>query len=327
MLRKTLMATAVLATLAGCASPAVEVCTPDTRVEIEKSEVEIPSTEDIKVIVLSPSISFKDAAKTKLITSMRNELETQISTSGAELVDRSLANKLKKEIVFAEQSGRYNTKGASVADIAVITEITASDLTYKYKEEREREKDDGEVKHYPAECKFEVSVKAVTKVVAVPSMSLIKRIEMEGDEQITVEESDSECPITIGQYQSLASKAATEAVEHTYDLKQLLAASAPVSELRQCEHGSMVKLNMGTNKKVTPGAEVLFSKAMKSNEGDVEIFPIGKGHVVNNQHNAVTPKYSWVSIDEETAKRVEAGSLGKIVPEKCHWADLECILD
>ncbi|MDD1823057.1 hypothetical protein LRP52_12720, partial [Photobacterium sp. ZSDE20] len=197
---------------------------------------------------------------------------------------------------------------------------------YKYKEEREREKDDGEIKYYPAECKFEVTVKAVTKVVAIPSMTLIKRVEMEGDEEITVEERDSDCPITIGQYQSLASKAAIEAVDHTYDLKQLLAASAPVSELRQCEHGSMVRLNMGKNKKVTPGAEVLFSKAMKSMEGDVEIFPIGTGYVVDNEYNAVTPKYSWVSIDEETATKVQKGSLGKIVPEECHWGDFECLV-
>jgi hypothetical protein len=326
MLKKTLMASAVFATLTGCSGTPVEVCTPDTRVEMEQADVTIPSTEDVKVIVLSPDISFNDEAKTKLISSMRNELESQIASSGAELVDRSLANKLKKELMFAEQSGRYNTKGASVADIAIITEITASDLTYKYKEARKKTKDDGEVKYYPAECRFEVDVKAITKVVAVPSMTLLKRFEMEGDEQITVEERSSDCPITIGQYQSLASKAAVEAVEHTYDLKQMLAASAHVSELRQCQHGSMVKLNMGKNKKVTPGAEVLFSKAMKSMEGDTEIFPIGTGYVVNNEHNAVTPSYSWVSIDEETALKVQKGSLGKIVPEGCHWSDLECTL-
>lgn len=325
MFKKTLLASALLTTLSGCTRMADEVCTPDTRVEIESAEVKIPSTEDTKVIVLSPNISFQDEAKTKLITSMRNELETQISNSGAELVDRSLANKLKNELILAEQSGRVSTKGASVADVAIITEITASDLTYSYKEAYTRETDDG-VKRYPAECDFTVNVKAIAKVVAIPSMTLIKRIEMQGDESIDIEERRSDCPISVTQYQSLASKAAMEAVEHTYELKQMLAASAPVLELRQCEHGSMVRLNMGTNKKVTPGAEVLFSKGMKSMEGELEIFPIGTGYVVNNQHNAVTPKYSWVSIDEETALKVQKGSLGKIVPEQCHWGDIECML-
>lgn len=324
MLKKTLVASALITALSGCTRIADEVCTPDTRVEIDTTEINIPSTEDTKVIVLPPSISFHDQAATKLMSSMRNSLEAQIAKSGAELVDRSLANKLKNELILAEHSGRVSTKGASIADIAIITEITASNLTYKHKEARTREKADGEVKRYPAECDFKVKVKAVAKVVSIPSMELLKRIEMEGDEDIEVEERRSDCPISVGQYQSLASKAAAEAVEHTYELKKMLAASAPVLELRQCEHGSMVRLNMGKNKRIEPGAEVLFTKGMKSMDGELEVFPIGTGYVVENEHNAVTPKYSWVSIDEETALRVQKGSLGKVVPEKCRLGDIEC---
>ncbi|WP_413282957.1 hypothetical protein [Vibrio sp. MA40-2] len=327
MLQKTLIASTVLIALAGCSSlPSDEVCTPDTRVEIEQADVKIPSTEDVKVVVLAPNITFDDEAKTKLISSMRNELETQISHSGAELVDRSLANKLKKEVMFAEQSGRYSTQGASIADIAVITEITASDLTYKYTKAGSYKKSNGETVRFPAECDFKVNVEAVAKVVAIPSMELLKRIEMQGDKTVTIEESKSSCPISVGQYQSLASKAAMEAVEYTYELKQMLAASAPVSEFRQCEHGNMVKLNMGKNKKVTPGSEIIFTKGMQSMEGDVEIFPIGTGYVVDNEYNAVTSQNSWVSIDDETASKIQIGSLGKIVPEDCHWSNLECLM-
>lgn len=52
------MASAVLATLSGCASVS-EVCTPDTRVEIEAAEIQLPSSEDTKVVVLPVDLEFK----------------------------------------------------------------------------------------------------------------------------------------------------------------------------------------------------------------------------------------------------------------------------
>ncbi|PSV48920.1 hypothetical protein [Photobacterium indicum] len=325
MFKKTLLATILLTTLSGCVTTGPErVCTPDTKVAIETADVKTPSTENLKVIVLPVDAEFKDSSNTKVKSVLRNDLEAQIAHSGANLVDRKLANKLKNEIKLAEQSGRYNSKGVPIADYAILTEIISTDLSKSYKEAYTYENKDGETKRVPAKCSYKVDIKAIAKVVSLPSMELVKRIELTGDESITTETRSSKCPISSAQYTGLASKAAAESVSYTHDLKKMLAPSASILELRQCTEGSMVKIAMGTNKKVTPGIDVAFSKSMKNDDGEVETFALGEGTVVSIPEHGIKAKYSWVSVDKELAKKVQKGNIAKIIPEECSFIDIEC---
>jgi len=327
MLKKTLMASAVLATLSGCASVS-EVCPPDTRVDLEAAEIQMPSSESVKVVVLPVDIDFNSSASKKMQSAIRNALETQVDETGANLVDRKIANKVKGEIKLAEQSGRLSTKGVPIADYAIITEITHADLSTKFSERDTYKSKDGETKEIPASCSYDFDVEAVAKVVALPSMEVVKRIKLQGDEYSSTETNNSRCPVSNATYDSMAAKAAAEAINHTSDIKKLLAASAPVLEMRQCGVGTQVRIAMGKQKKIKPGADILFSNAVKSMEDEIEVYPIGEGYVVNNEVNAVTEKYSWVVIDEETSLRVKKGSLGKLEPKTCDTnglaIDLEC---
>lgn len=327
MLKKTLVAGAVLATLSGCASVS-EVCTPDTRVEIEAADIQLPSSDDTKVVVLPVDLEFKNSASKKMQAAMRNALETQIDATGANLVDRKIANKVKGEIKLAEQSGRLSSKGVPIADYAVITEITRADLSTSFSERRTYENDEGETKVVPASCSYDFDVEAIAKVVALPSMEVMKRIKLEGDFYSSSETSNSRCPVSESSYGSMAAKAAAEAVEYSTDLGQMLAASAPVLEMRQCAAGTQVRIAMGNQKKIKPGTDILFSNAMKSMEGETEIFPIGEGYVVNNEVNAVTDKYSWVVIDEEVSLKMKKGTMGKVDASslECDFSDIPCQL-
>ncbi len=323
MFKKTLMATVIVAGLAGCQT--TEVCTPDTRVELEAAEVQLPSSDNMKVVVLPIDLEFKNHAAKKMQATMRNALETQVDETGANLVDRKIANKVKGEIKLAEQSGRLSNKGVPIADYAIITEITSADLSKSFSERRTYENDEGETKVIPASCSYDFDVAAVAKVVALPSMEVVKRINLSGDHYSSTETNNSRCPISETSYTAMAAKAAAEAVEHSAEIKKMLAASAPVLEMRQCEAGTQVRIAMGKNKKIQPGADILFTNAMKGMEGETEIFPIGEGYVVNNEINAVSEKYSWVVVDEETALKVQKGSLGKVVPQVCdNPLDINC---
>lgn len=325
MLKKTLVAGAVLTTLSGCASVS-EVCTPDTRVEIEAADIQLPSSDDTKVVVLPVDLEFKNSASKKMQAAMRNALETQIDATGANLVDRKIANKVKGEIKLAEQSGRLSSKGVPIADYAVITEITRADLSTSFSERRTYENDEGETKVVPASCSYDFDVEAIAKVVALPSMEVMKRIKLEGDFYSSSETSNSRCPVSESGYGSMAAKAAAEAVDHSTDLSKMLAASAPVLEMRQCASGTQVRVAMGKQQKIKPGADIVFSNAMKSLEGDTEIYPIGEGYVVNNEINAVTDKHSWIVIDEELSLKVKKGTMGKVDASsiQCDFTDLEC---
>ena len=326
MLKKTLMASVVLTTLAGCAGHTDVVCTPDTRVEIEAADIQLPSSDNMKVVVLPIELEFKNVAAKKIQSAMRNALETQIDETGAYLVDRKIANKVKSEIKLAEQSGRLSSNGVPIADFAIITEITHADLSTSFSERRTYENDDGETVVVAPSCSYDFDVEAVAKVVALPSMDVVKRIKLEGDQYSSTETSNSRCPVSDSTYTSMAAKAAAEAVAHSTEMKKMLAASGPVLEMRQCEVGTQVRLAIGKNQKIEPGADILFSNAVKSLEGETEIYPIGEGYVVNNEINAVTDKYSWVVIDEEVSLKVKKGTIGKVDASsiKCSFTDLEC---
>ena len=203
--------------------------------------------------------------------------------------------------------------------------MTRADLSTSFSERRTYENDDGETKVIPASCSYDFDVEAIAKVVALPSMEVVKRIKLEGDKYSSSETNNSRCPVSNATYGSMATKAATEAVNYSAEINKMLAASAPVLEMRQCEAGTQVRIAMGKNQKIKPGVDILFSNAMKSMEGETEIHPIGEGYVVNNEINAVTDKYSWVVVDEEVSLKMKKGTISKVDASlSCSLLDPEC---
>ncbi|MEK6214583.1 MAG: hypothetical protein N2B00_10890, partial [Vibrio fluvialis] len=194
MLKQTAVALGVSVILSGCVSTIDPVCMPDSTVPMAKADVMAKSSEDRKVIVLPVDMDFKDSAQKKMQATMRHALESQVVETGTQLVDRKLANKLKSEIKLAEQSGRYNTKGVPIADYAVLTEITGADLSSSFRESYSYKTKKGKTKHVPAKCSFEVDVNAIVKVVSLPDMTVVKRIDIHGDKTSSSEMNNSKCP-------------------------------------------------------------------------------------------------------------------------------------
>ncbi|MEZ9595303.1 hypothetical protein AB4298_11735 [Shewanella sp. 10N.261.52.F9] len=326
MHNKTIVALSISLLLGACASSPENICHPSTTVNIESSDVPTKKSAEKKYIVLPVDINFDEPAADKIKTTLINQLESQLNESGVQVVDRKLASKLKNEIKLAEQSGRYNTTGIPIADYAIITEVTMSELSSSHNETRYYENKDGERKKIPASCDYTVKFAAIAKVVSLPDMALIKRIELDGDDSFSTETTNSRCPISNAQYSGLALAAATESIEHDAELKELLAPSAPVLELRHCESGPMVKIGMGSKTNIQPDSEVTFANAIKNSEGEIETFSVGEGEVVDIPMHGIKPDYSWVMIDEETALKIKRGDEARIVPQVCSMLDIECNL-
>ncbi|MFA0083790.1 hypothetical protein AB4383_17440 [Vibrio breoganii] len=313
MYKKTAVALGLASILTGCVTPLPEsVCTPDTRLDIETADVPVTPIEDRKVIVLPVEIEFDDVASQRISAAMRTNLETQVRKSGAKVIDRKVANKLKSEIQLAEQSGRYNTTGVPIADVAIMTEITASDFKSKFNEASEGTNIlTGDPMIIPANCQYEMKLTAVAKVVSLPDMTLIKQVELTGDQKGRSDTRNSECRVTESIYNSYASKTALEAVNMNTDLRNLLAPTAPVLEIRQCTAGTMAKVGLGHKHQIQGEAAIKFSQLMKNDDGEVETFAVGEGTVLDIS-NGISSKYSWVSIDEETALKLKKGHAAKV---------------
>lgn len=322
MFKQTAVALGVVALLSGCTVNGV--CTPDTQVPMEKSAVPAKTSASSKVIVLPVEADFKDPALKRIQATMLDAIEGQVIATGTETIDRKIANKLKGELKLAEQNGRYNSKGVAIADYAVITQLNSSELSKKFEEAYSYKDKKGNTHHVPAKCYFEADVKAVMKVYSLPDMQLVKRVELAGDENQSTETRDSSCPVNTASYTSMAVKAADEAVKDSSELKQMLAASAPVLEMRQCEqYGPMVRIGVGSKRNVAPKTDVVFSSRYKTDAG-VETFEIGEGYVVNNQADAVKPDYSWVAIKEDLALKIKEGDSAKLKFAACSLLDVDC---
>lgn len=322
MSKKTLLAVVITSTLTGCSimggpSAPEGVCHSSTAVNIPHSDVKMKTSEGQKAIVLPVDVAAGIDYPQTMANAFRHRLESQVNESGAKLVDRSLAGKLKTEIKLAEQSGRYNTNGVAIADYAILAEVNSVNLKYSFDDEETKVNDEGEKKYYPASCTFTGEVEGLVKVVALPSMEVVKRIEIADSEMRIFEQDrpDSDCPISNGQYKRLIEEAAKNAVNRNDDLKNQLAASGLVEELRVCEeYGPMIRVSMGSKLNVQPDQAVEISSAehieLSDGSKEVEHSLVGKGEVAaeENRHG-IKPNYSWVGIDEKDIIKIQRGNL------------------
>lgn len=331
MFNKALLGLFIASALSGCAVK--EVCPPGTEVDIPEAEVKAKNSGTQKVIVLPADINFDDPAAKNLKSVVLDKLENQVYSTGMELVDRKLANKLKGEIKLAEESGRYNTSGVPIADYAVITTITSSELSKSFREEYTAEVKDlitgrKRLKTFPAQCTHRVDFKAVAKLVSLPNMKLIDRINLSGSDSNVSETRNSACPINNAGYIGLAAKAAAEAVDDDYTLRKNFAASAYTMVMRTCDAGSMVKISMGKNKKILPKMDVHFMKQAMVDDGsggtEIETYGYGEGYIVDNHEHGVKENHSWVVIDDEIAPKIHKGDKVKVKAAPCKLLDVAC---
>ncbi|WP_256384020.1 hypothetical protein [Photobacterium toruni] len=306
-INRLLISTTILLMVSGCSFGPNHICRPDEAISMGSAEIPVKRPGDIKVSILDVDIQNPDKAYLVLKSTMKTMLEGQVVDSGSVLVDRSLARKLKRDVQLAEQSGRYSTKGVPVANYVVVSEVTSSDLSTQFNKSRSYTDSDGDTHYTPASCDYDVDVKAVLKVLSIPDMTLVKRIEIKGNADNSKETNNSNCPVTVGRYIGLAQSAVENAVKVSRDLKELLAPNGPTLELRQCDSYNMVKVGIGSNRHIMPDTKISFIQMLRNTEGEIETFTIGKGKVVDIPRDGIKPNYSWVTVDDEIALKIRKG--------------------
>ncbi|MGB0894938.1 MAG: hypothetical protein ACPGUD_11070 [Parashewanella sp.] len=320
MVKKSLVAFAVLATLSGCKTTVTNVCPSSTRVELPMSAHPMKGTAGSKVVLFMPKVQFNTFESERTAAAIYQNLNQHITQAGAEVIDRKLTQKLKSELQIAEASGRYNDKGIAVADMAISTDIGVVNFKRDFTEARSWTKDG---KHYstPASCSFKAEVKATTKVVSLPSLQTVKVINFKDSYSTSTETRNSSCPISQQEKGSIIARAAEYAINANADLKNLLSPKGSVIEMRQCKSGTMVKIGIGTKHGVNPDQDVKFTTYEKVDNGngnfEVESYGNGEGEVINNPEHGIKSSYSWVLVDKETASKIKKGDTGQVEHEEC----------
>jgi len=164
--------------LTGCVGLGVKEIDPQdytpTPIQTVENQQMIPDGRKPKVVVFKVDEKSDSARKFGLGDPTTGALENQLSDS-VEIVDRSLSQKLKQEIILGEMHGQ-SSSGPSVANFAVLSEINIAKWDKNYTAASSYVNKKGERVYLPARCVHTGSVEGNVKVYELPDMTLVKNI-------------------------------------------------------------------------------------------------------------------------------------------------------
>lgn len=323
---------ATLLSVVSCSSiPSPDtVCPPVNRVVIPDAEIPTVTSANTKIAILPVKVGFKDDAASKVAVKLRKTIENEVNRAGGKFLDRDLADRLAKEISIAEGNNEASRNNAATesSTIVIASEIENIDYNSNFTAGYvSKNIITGKKMWVEPSCAYDVTVKASVKLIDRATGNVIQDIDISGDQSKITDTYSSRCNLSVNEYATLATAAVNEALADDARLRNALAPSAPILELRQCEEGAMVLVDMGRNLNIIPTTNVKFYRL--SREYDNELVPTlyGEGRVVDVQGAGITQTKSWIAIADETAAKVQKGDKAQIQFKNCDsMFDLECQL-
>ncbi len=281
---------------------------------------ELPSKEMLegkkpRAVVFKAEEKADLARKMSIGESLTGTIESYLA-QGTEIIDRSLAQKLKEEIMLGELNGR-SSGGPSLADFAVLSEITMSKWNKKFNEGRTYRDSDGNFVRIAPSCSYSANVAGNIKIYALPSMSVVETIKFTGTERSKEDSRHSHCPITDSQIGGLLAEAAVNAVDtKRTQIQNVFAPMGYITERRTGEDGDIFRVSLGSSRGVAPGDKVSITRKVRVHTqlgGETtEIVRLGEASIADPVENT----YSWVFVDdEELANKLKIGDSVKLVYE------------
>jgi len=314
----SIMATAFLT---GCASTGLDNLGEYKKKSMPEAE-QMPSKAELsggksKVVIFEVQDgNIAESKQAKVGVSITGELENYINDAGADLVDRSVAQKLKKEIRAAEMQGSTGYDGPPVGDFAVRGKVSQASFGSEFTEQRTYTNDDGETVTVPPKCTYTANVVANLDIYKLPSLDKAESFQMEGTVDTTEETRSSNCNASG---QGLLREAAAEAVQVKRDtLQNFFAPKGYVVERRSLEDDNVFRVTLGEDLGAKEGKEVRIFKVVKdkndlTGKTITEKRKVAEG-LITNQVNKGT---SWIRVsDPEKAKKVRMGHNVKVHYER-----------
>jgi len=292
--------------------------------EIMPTDAEL-SGERVKVVIFKAEDSNVDLAKSaKLGHSVASTLETFISETSAEIVDRSIAQKLKAEIQLAEMKGKSEYQGPNIADYAITGTISNASVGSKFTEASSWKDEKGEWHTSPATCKYSANVKGNLRIYKLPALDFAKAINIDDGVSATQETRNSRCPYSLQAQQSLVQEAASSAVKDArIEFQNYFAPKAYILEHRFSDGEHIFKLNHGKDLGFESQSELTIfhlesSRNPLTKKESVEEYAVSEGTI----SNVVGQNYAWIVVDEEDAGKLKLGDYVKVLFEKSMFENL-----
>lgn len=276
-----------------------------------------------KIVIFPADSSDVPMAKASHVgNTIAMSLETQLADVGVEVVDRSIASKLKKELALAESKGKSSYNGPEIANYAITGHVSNAGLSYDFTKRRSYVDDDGKRHVTPAHCRFTATVSANLKLYKLPGLAYSKTILTDDSASFSTDTSNSRCPISDAASASLLRKAANAGVESNREAFQnFFAPKAYVLERKVNGDKSLFKISAGKNFGFKAESTITFynlevNKNPLTGDVAVEEYSVVEGTVAAN---LISDNYAWILVDSELADNVKLGDYVKVKYEKSIW--------
>jgi hypothetical protein len=317
---KTLLAVLVLTLVSGCATQIKDIGSyrpapmADTDVMPTPEQLEAKRT---KVLVFeADDKAVRDRLNDAGVLKAR-KIEEVLSGSSVEIVDRSLAMKLRDEIALAEAKGDGSTtySGPEVASVAVRSFITDVGAGSKYTPASQYEYK-GKLYQVAHSCNYTGYATGGMRFYEVPSLRLMGTFALKGN--VSVSE-NAYCRNDQGVLLGLARQAVEDSVHRSRaDIKNMFAPKGYVVEKRVMDKNVIFKVMVGKTHGAASQDKLTFYTVRKNENRltkkvEFEEMPITTG-VLSDQ---IGEDFAWIVPDDlDKARQIRLGDFVKIVYKK-----------
>ncbi len=279
------------------------------------------------------------AKQAGLGVSIANNIENTLSNDRLiEIVDRSAATKLQKEIALSEMNKTGSYKGPKVADYAISGAISNADFTNKYSSGSTYvNPKNGQMITIPPKFTYTSNVTGNIKIYELPSLTVVENIEFSGkksrNENVQQRGGLSLGALQIGGEQvagvnrddGLVRKAGEDAIDEAkVALKNAFAKKGYILEKRVFEEKSIFKISLGSADgiKQDDEFEVIGQYEVENpitSKTEIERRIITTGKISDK----IDPKSSWIVVkDKDKENSIRLGDAIKIKYKKSQLESL-----
>lgn len=282
-----------------------------------------------QTIVLTP-LDTDSKLQTRYAKQAYEMISQQLMGTGNQIVDRSLAKKLKNELVAAEKSGHFSNRGPAVASIAMMPTFSKLSISKKFQEARVFVNSSGQRIRISPKCRYYTKAEFFVRAYRIPTMELVNKYTYQGSAVQKTDARSSRCP--IGPYaDALFSAAIDDAIKH--GVPQTLNDITPPAYI------------IGRRDVIDDDSMALFRISMSRLQGavsglDVDIFRLEK------RTNALTERTRFEKIklgagvvtpyidrqgayilvdDKELIDQIRLGDIVKVKHDKCIKGEFELL--
>jgi hypothetical protein len=308
--------------ITGCAATPFAIDSCDSH-DVALSEISPPKHNARKIVFLDFDDSKTGHKDFGLGMVLESKLEAMVNKTGAEIADSSLAEQLSSEIRRYEVRGTSNYR-SNLATDAIEGEIIGATLSSSFTKREYIKNVDGSGYWREASCSFNAEVTGNLKIYSINPLSLTEIIPLEGSKKVSIEMSNSRCPLPAGQDKALYQDAVRDITSSKKFKKSIYANLRQIGyvrEVRLCDDdkNNYIWLSTKPDQGAKNGSSVAIYKQywFEDKINDTRVLrrkQVAEGEIVPTSD----PDEAWVQIkDREAIKQVRLGDLTEITQHSC----------